>query len=118
MLEIDASALMSGHVHTIVYKAFYDVIVQMLGIKQYLADDITLKRLIASIHFLFVNTSGSKHEILKYPKVCFYPDRSSHQRFSVRKDVLRNFTGKNSQENTCARVSFLIKFDNVFIKCF
>ena len=30
---------------------------------------------------------------------------SSHQRFSMLKGVLRNFT--NSQENTCARVSFL-----------
>ena len=102
MLEIDASAVMSGHIHTIVYKAFYDVIVQMLGIKQYLADDVILERLIASIHFLFVNTSDSKHEILKYPKVCFYADRSSHQRFYVRKDFLRNFTGKNSQENSWA----------------
>ena len=34
-------------------------------------------------------------------------DRSSHQRCSVKKDVLKNL--QNSQENTCPRVSFLIK---------
>ena len=38
-----------------------------------------------------------------------YIHRNSHRRCSVRKSVLRNFE-KNSQENTCARLSFLIKF--------
>ena len=33
--------------------------------------------------------------------------RNSHQKCSVGKGVLRNFA--NSQENTCARVPFLIK---------
>ena len=61
MLEIDASAVISGHVHTIVFKAIYDV---MLRTKQYPADDVTLGRLTASIHFLFANTSDSDHEIL------------------------------------------------------
>ena len=40
--------------------------------------------------------------------VYFPKDRSSHQRCSVRKGVVRNFT--NLQKNICARVSFLIKF--------
>ena len=58
MLEIDASAVMSGtYIILFTFKAFYDLIVQMLGIKQYLANDVTLGRLMASIHFLFVNTS-------------------------------------------------------------
>ena len=62
MLEIDASAVMSGtYIILFTFKAFYDLIVQMLGIKQYLADDVTLGRLITSIHFLFVNTSDSEH---------------------------------------------------------
>ena len=36
-------------------------------------------------------------------------DRSSHRRCSVRIGVLR--ISQNSQENTCARASFLIKFE-------
>ena len=36
-----------------------------------------------------------------------YHYRSSHQRCSMKKGVLRNF--QNSQEDTCVRVSFLIK---------
>ena len=35
--------------------------------------------------------------------------RSSRPEVFCRKGVLRNFTKQNSQENTCARVSFLIK---------
>ena len=35
------------------------------------------------------------------------PNRSSHQRCSVKKDVLRN--SQNSQENTCARVCNFIE---------
>ena len=40
-------------------------------------------------------------------KVNFLKFRSSHQRCSVKKGVLRNF--KNFQEKTCARDYFLIK---------
>ena len=41
-------------------------------------------------------------------------NRSSYRRCSVKKGVLRNFA--NSQENTCARVSFLIKLQALVIK--
>ena len=53
----------------------------------------------------------------------FYKKRSSHQRCSIKKGILKFFL-QNSQENTCARVSFLIKlfscefceiFKNIFL---
>ena len=45
---------------------------------------------------------------LSFSMIIYAIFRSSHQRCStILKGVLRNFT--NSQENTCARVSFLIK---------
>ena len=44
----------------------------------------------------------------------FLLDRSSQRMYSVKKDVFRNL--QNSQENTCARVSFLKK--RLWHKCF
>ena len=47
----------------------------------------------------------------KFPPyaICIsYLSRSSHQRCSIRKGILKS-RRKSSQENTCARVSFLIK---------
>ena len=45
---------------------------------------------------------------LRFNKSKFQPGRRSQRKYSVRKGVLRNFT--RLQENTCARVSFLIKW--------
>ena len=42
--------------------------------------------------------------------------RSSHRGCSVRKGVLRNL--QNSQENTCARVSFLIKLQGWYLQLY
>ena len=42
--------------------------------------------------------------------------RSSRQRYSVKKVVLKNFRIQYSQENTCVEVSFLIKLQFYFIK--
>ena len=42
--------------------------------------------------------------------------RSSHRGCSVRKGVLRNL--QNSQENTCARVSFLIKLQDWYLQLY
>ena len=61
-------------------------------------------------HFFLIGVSRGIFtcEILKlYKHFENTPDRSSHLRCSVKKGVLRNL--QNSQENTCARVSFLIK---------
>ena len=75
-------------------------------------------------HFFLIGVSRGifTGEILKlYKHFENTPDRSSHLRCSVKKGVLRNL--QNSQENTCARVSFLIKlrpsvkrvcFDKIF----
>ena len=38
--------------------------------------------------------------------IAFHRNKSSHQRCTIKKSVLRNL--QNSQENTCARVSLLI----------
>ena len=53
--------------------------------------------------------------VLDTSLTCFPPeypwsDRSSHQRCSVKKGVLREISSKNSQENTCVKVAFLITF--------
>ena len=53
--------------------------------------------------------------VLDTSLTCFPPeypwsDRSSHQRCSVKKGVLREISSENSQENTCVKVAFLITF--------
>ena len=53
-----------------------------------------------SMMIIYSNYFVEVHEVLH----CV---RSSHRRLSVRKDVIR--TPQNSQKNTCARASFLIK---------
>ena len=57
--------------------------------------------------------SGFQIYICCYNKIHLIVVISIHWRCSIRKGVLRNF--QNSQENNCARVSFLIIFNNVLI---
>ena len=47
------------------------------------------------------------HVVETFTKITENLFRSSHQRYSIKRDVLK--TSKNSRENTCARYSFLIK---------
>ena len=58
---------------------------------------------------IFLWISGNFYEHL------FWRTRSSHQSCSVRKGLLRNLT--KLQENTCARVSFLIKLQDEAAAC-
>ena len=61
--------------------------------------------------------------VLDTSLTCFPPeypwsDRSSHQRCSVKKGVLREISSENSQENTCVKVAFLITFTAQKMKFF
>ena len=69
---------------------------------------------------LKLNIANKKHKELircdmTTDKFQWINGRSSHRRCSVRKSVFRNFAKfRKKQENTCARVSFLIKLQATF----
>ena len=70
-------------------------------VADYLEIDMLFNSFFSSVHHSF----SAKTSVI-IAKLYFYQNNQPPEVF-CKKDVLRNFT--NSQENTCAKVSFIIK---------